>query len=239
MASISVIVPAYNEERHLPATLTAIEAARRHASNEQVEVIVVDNDSTDRTPAAAAKAGATVVREPVRNVARARNTGAASANGESLVFIDADTIIPERLLDEIARAMRDPACIGGAVDARHMTNRPFVRLYLRFWQCIGTVAGMAQGATQFCRRDVFRELHGYDESLWMGEDVDFHWRLKALARRRNARVAFLRHVWVVPSPRRFDQWPVWKILLFTNPLFALLFRRRRSAWRGWYDEVVR
>jgi glycosyltransferase involved in cell wall biosynthesis len=237
--SFSVIVPACNEEDYLAETLASIAAAQAYASEQQIEVVVVDNGSTDRTASIAAAAGATVVTEPVRNVGRARNRGAASAVGEWLVFIDADTLVPERLFRRIAELLRDPRCIGGAADALHSSNRMVIRVYLRFWRFIGTISGMAQGATQFCRREAFEAVGGYDESLWMGEDVDFYWRLQKLAKRNHARVDFVRDICVSPSSRRFDRWPVWEILLRTNPLFILLFRRRRAAWKGWYDQLVR
>ena len=46
-------------------------------------------------------------------------------------------------------------------------------------------------------------------------------------------------VLVVPSTRRFDQWRLWRTLVWTNPLFIFLFRRRPSAWRGWYERAPR
>jgi len=237
--SFSVIVPACNEEDYLNKTLVSIEAARAFASEQQIEVVVVDNASTDGTAWVAAAAGAKIVTEPLRNVGRARNRGATSAVGEWLVFIDADTLVPERLFRRIADLLQDPRCIGGAADALHSSNRIVVRLNLRFWRFIATMSGMAQGAAQFCRREAFEAAGGYDESLWMGEDVDFYWRLRKLAKRNHARVQFVRDICVYPSSRRFDRWPVWEILLRTNPLFILLFRRRRAAWKGWYDQLIR
>ena len=237
--SFSVIVPACNEEVCLQRTLEAIDAARALILEEDVEVIVVDNASTDHTAAIAAAAGVRVVNEPIRNVSCARNKGAACAAGEWLVFIDADTLVPELIFRRMRDALRDPECIGGAVDVLNSANRLSVRLYLKAWQLIGAMAGMAQGAAQFCRREAFDSANGYDESLWMGEDVDFFWRLNKLAKQSHARVEVLRDIRVRPSARRFDRWSVWKILVRTNPLFILLFGRRRAAWRGWYDELVR
>ena len=98
---------------------------------------------------------------------------------------------------------------------------------------------MAQGACQFCRRDVFAELGGYDETMYMGEDVDFFWRLRALARRRGSMTCIIRDLPVVPSARRFNTWPLWRTLALTNPLLVLTLRRRRSAWAGWYDRAPR
>src|ERR1039458_6804960 len=146
--SFSVIVPACNEDGYLQQTLEGIEAARAFMLEEQGEVIVVYNASTDRTASIAAAAGAKVVTEPIRNVGRARNRGAACAAGEWLVFIDADTLVPELLFRRMRDALRDPRCVGGAVDVRNSSNRIVVRLYLQVWRFIGTIAGMAQGAAQ-------------------------------------------------------------------------------------------
>lgn len=237
--NISVIIPACNEEDYLRPTLLSIEAARAFAPELQIEVVVVDNDSNDRTAAIAAASGAKVVKEPVRNIGRARNRGAASSDGEKLVFIDADTLVPEQLFRRIVGELQDPHCVGGAADALHDSNRRVIRFYLRFWRFIGIAAGLAQGAAQFCTRGAFQSVGGYDESLWMGEDADFYLRLKKFAKRNRCRVAFMRDVCVHPSPRRFNRWSVWEILLRTNPLFILLFQRRRSAWKGWYDQLIR
>jgi GT2 family glycosyltransferase len=98
---------------------------------------------------------------------------------------------------------------------------------------------MAQGACQFCRRNVFLELGGFDETQYMGEDVDFYWRLKRLARQRGLRTSFIRELQVIPSPRRFDRWPVWRCLVWTNPFLTLALRHRKAAWRGWYGEAPR
>ena len=155
-----------------------------------------------------------------------------------LVFCDADVVVPRTLLVAVCQAMRNPACIGGA-DVDYRPQRLSVRLYLRVWRLFGRVTGMAQGAAQFCRKDAFEEIGGYDESVWIGEDVDFFWSLQKLARRTRRSVRFLREPPVRPSCRRFDTWPLWKILIWTNPVFIWLFRRWKPVWKGWYSEAVR
>ena len=88
----SVIVPAFNEERLLPESLAAIGTATRAFTDAgwSTELIVCDNNSTDRTAEIARAAGATVVFEPHNQIARARNRGAGAARGEWLVFVDAE-----------------------------------------------------------------------------------------------------------------------------------------------------
>jgi hypothetical protein len=98
---------------------------------------------------------------------------------------------------------------------------------------------MAQGAAQFCPRDAFTLLGGYDESLFMGEDVDFYSRLRKHAQRMKGHVCLIGDLRVVTSTRRFDQWPLWRTLLWTNPLVIAALRRLRSFWQGWYDKPIR
>jgi glycosyltransferase involved in cell wall biosynthesis len=239
---ISVVIPAFNEEAYLGETLANVLRASAFLTNQEaisIEVIVVDNHSSDATAEIAHRLGATVVEETQHNIAKVRNTGARFAHGDVLVFVDADTLVPVELLWRIGEVMAEPGCVGGAVDTDLKAAKLTSRIYLRLWRIVGKLAGMAQGATQFCRKDAFFALDGYDETLFMGEDVDFHWRLKRLAKRRHGSVKFIEDVRVAPSPRRFDQWELWRTLVWTNPLFILLLRRRESAWRGWYKRVPR
>jgi hypothetical protein len=78
---------------------------------------------------------------------------------------------------------------------------------------------MSQGASQFGRKSAFTLLSGYDESRFMGEDVDFYWRLQKLCVGIGGYLEFLDDLKVIASPRRFDQKPLWRTLIWTNPLF--------------------
>jgi glycosyltransferase involved in cell wall biosynthesis len=239
---ISVVIPAFNEEDYLSQTLASLDRAKALLREEEgisVETIVVDNNSLDSTAAIARDFGATVVVEIEHNVAKVRNTGARFANGDILVFIDADTIVPGELLRRIAEVMTEPTCFGGAVATNYKPAKLTMKIYLQFWRIIGKLVGMAQGATQFCRKEAFFALNGYDETLLMGEDVDYYWRMKRFAKRQNGSISFIEDAQVVPSTRRFDQWGLWRTLIWTNPLFMLMFRRRKRAWRGWYKGVPR
>ena len=239
---LTIVVPAFNEEAYLASTLSSIRAAAelvRAGSGVDVDVIVVDNASVDGTPAVARSLGATVVHEPVQGIARARNAGARRAGGEVLVFFDADVVVPRTVLVAICAAMRDPACVGGGVEVDYRPRRLSVRLYLRAWRVLARLTGMVQGAAQFCRKDVFEEVGGYDESVWIGEDVDFHWSLRKLTRGTRRGVRLVREPRVRPSCRRFDKWPLWQILVWTNPLFIALLRRWKPVWKGWYSNAVR
>ncbi len=240
--SISVIIPAFNEAGYISETLKRLSAAEQHfkaITAADIEILVVDNASTDSTAERARSAGATVVYEAEHNVAKVRNSGAAVTRHDILVFLDADTLVPPELLLRIARAMTDPQCAGGSVDILHRPVSLILRAYLVFWRVLGLIFGMAQGACQFCRKSIFKELGGYDEKWYMGEDVDFYWRLKRLARRRGLRISFVGELQVIPSPRRFDQWPIWRTLLWTFPPLLFVLKRNGAAWGGWYREPPR
>ena len=240
--SVTIVVPAYNEEAYLGPTLEALNKARQvlgRTDDRDVEILVVDNGSTDRTAEVARSQDVRIVEEPRGNVAIARNAGARAATGEILVFVDADTLWPPSLLERIVDVTSDPDCLGGAVDTEYRPARKLVGAYLRFWRVLGRSFQMAQGATQFCRAEAFAAAGGYDEKTYMGEDVDFYWRMRKLARRSGKHIVLIDDVRVVPSCRRFDEWPFWKTVLLTNPLTCLLFSRSSKPWGGWYGTPTR
>src|SRR5438128_9564544 len=103
----SVIIPAHNEEKYLPRLLDSIEVARSNysAGAKEIEVIVANNQSTDRTAEVALAHGARVVNVERRRIAAARNGGARAAAGEILCFIDADSAVHPQTFDAIDRTM--------------------------------------------------------------------------------------------------------------------------------------
>ena len=108
---ISIVVPAFNEERLLGESLAQIKSAASAFAQRgwDFELIVCDNNSTDRTAEIARAAGATVVFEPVNQIARARNSGAAAATGDWLIFVDADSHPSAGLFAEVAEQINSGA----------------------------------------------------------------------------------------------------------------------------------
>ena len=174
---LSIVVPAFNEERLLGDTLEAIAAAAAGISH---EVIVCDNNSTDRTADIARAHGATVVFEPVNQISRARNTGAAAATGDWLLFIDADCSPSPALFAEMAAVM--PTCVGGGSTVTLETDDAFVRGAVAIWNFISRTALWAAGSFIFCRADAFRAVGGFSVDLYASEEIDFSRKLKQLGR---------------------------------------------------------
>lgn len=241
-ASLSVVIPAYNEEAILGATLAKVRAACEVAVADGYaapEVIVVDNASTDATHAIAASSGVRVIIEPVPGIAAARNAGGRKATSDVLFFLDADTEIPPEALSAILTAMQDGRCIGGAPATRYDYRKRTLRPYMAMWALVAKRARMSQGVGQFVTAEAFRALDGYDTRLRMAEDTDFYWRLQDLANERDCDLRFLAEVTIVPSSRRLDEWPIWKTILWTNPLVTRFMLRSPRFWRAWREDTVR
>src|SRR5688572_28136620 len=95
---VSVLIPAYNEQAFIGRVIESVHQSFASIPERSYEIIVCDNNSTDRTAELAAANGAKVVFEPHNQIARARNAAARAANGNWFIFLDADTLLNPQLL---------------------------------------------------------------------------------------------------------------------------------------------
>jgi glycosyltransferase involved in cell wall biosynthesis len=227
---ISFVVPAYNEENLIGATLSALHSAARGAGF-TYEVIVVDDGSTDRTASIAREHGARVVAVAARQIAAARNAGARIAAAEWLIFVDADTIVSAELLRATAGAMRDGAVGGGTVV--RLEGR--IPLYLRPAAVIVPwmlyALRLAAGCFIFCTRQAFDAVGGFDETLYAAEEIALSRALKGRGRFVVLRLP------VVTSGRKLRSHSVAELFgLFTAALrggrASLQTRRHLGLWYG-------
>ena len=181
MLSISFIIPAYNEERLLDRTLSAIEQAAQ-AVGEPFEVIVVDDASTDRTAAIARTRQARVVSVRLRQIAATRNAGAREALGEVFIFVDADTIVTEAAVRAAIEATRGGA-VGGGCAFRFDGPLP---LYGRALAATAVplyrLLRLASGCFLFCTREAYSAVGGFDEALFGAEELAMSQALSRLGR---------------------------------------------------------
>ena len=170
---ISVVIPAFNEEKLIGACLDSVRAAFAVAGGgAEHEVIVCDNNSTDATGVLAAARGARVVFEPHNQIARARNLGAAAAGGEWLLFIDADSVLSRETLREALGLMSSERLSGGgALIAFDPAPPLWGRALTGFVNCICRCFSLAPGSFLFCRRDAFEAVGGFSPLLYAGEEL--------------------------------------------------------------------
>lgn len=232
----SIIVPAFNEEDLLPETLANIRAAMARLEEFAGEVVVVDNDSSDRTAEVAAQHGARVVFEQHRQIARARNAGAAAARGRYLIFVDADTRISLALLGRTLHALDSGAfCGGGAAIAFDRKLPPGPALAARLWNLLSRMCRWAAGSYVFCRRDAFVEVGGFDERFYASEEIHFSRALKRWGWRNGFRFIILDEP-AVTSSRKLDWFGSGEMARYSLQLClhpGLL--RSRDGCRPWYE----
>lgn len=235
---ISVVVPAFNEERLLLGTLAALPDAMRVVEERgwSWELIVCDNNSTDRTAALARGFGAKVVFEPVNQISRARNRGAAHASGDWLAFVDADSRLSPELMREAADAI-DAGCLAGGATVDFETRDPAVRFWLLLWNATSRLMKWAAGSFIFCEADAFCEAGGFSEALYAGEEIELFGRLKRLARREGRRIVILHRHPLRTSDRkaRLYSWREHFAFLFKTLSSGGRSLRRRQDCSVWYD----
>jgi glycosyltransferase involved in cell wall biosynthesis len=236
---ISVVIPAYNEEKLIGSTLQSIAAAATAFVEKgwTTETIVCDNNSTDATAALARATGAKVVFEPVNQIGRARNTGAAAADGEWLIFVDADSRPTRELFSEVAGEIQSGRCLAGGCTVR-MDERSFLGDGgTGLWNMISRIMRWSAGSFIFCERAAFGKIGGFNQDLFASEEIDLSKRLKKLARREGKKVVILHRHPLLTSARKLSLYtPREYMRFFRNAIFhPRQTITSRDACKPWYD----
>jgi glycosyltransferase involved in cell wall biosynthesis len=237
---VSVVLPAFNEEKLLPAALAAVRdaASAFTARGWAWECVVCDNNSTDATAAVARAAGATVVFEPVNQIGRARDAGARAANGDWLVFIDADSTPSAELFASIATRIAEGRVLGGGSTVELEPGTPrYARFVCGLWNLWSRLAGWAAGSCVWVEAEAFRTVGGFGTEYYAGEEVFLSRRLKSLARRSGRRFVILADHPLRTSARKLKLYTLTEGGRF---FFRMLFTAGRAAKRPenceiWYD----
>lgn len=238
LVKISIVVPAFNEEQLLGPSLAQIKLASKVIEQRgwKTELIVCDNNSTDQTARIARDAGALVVFEPVNQIARARNRGAAVATGDWLLFIDADSHPSPELLAEMADEIASGDCLAGGSTIRMEGRHPMGDLIVSLWNGSSRMFKMLAGSFIFCEMAIFRQIGGFSEALFAGEELELSKRLRQVARATNRRMVILRRHPLLTSARKLHLYSLREHLRL---IFRASINRRalknREACHLWYD----
>jgi len=197
---VSVIIPTFNEEKNIRATLEALKSIAPY------EVVVADGGSTDRTREICQSLATTVLSSaPGRG--RQMNEAARRASGDVLLFLHADTRLPPTALDDVRTVLGDPHYVGGRFDVELDNDRWMLRVVGRLISLRSRLTKVATGDQAiFVRREVFERIGGYPDIPLM-EDVALSRALK-----RAGRVACLRSR-VITSARRWQMEGLWRTIL--------------------------
>jgi glycosyltransferase involved in cell wall biosynthesis len=229
-AKISIITPTLNEEKELPALLTSI----KNLTLKPYEVIVGDCMSKDKTAEVAKAFGCKVAQaKPPLSPAKGRNAGEKIATQEMLLFLDADVVLPPNFLEvamqEIEERHLDIATCFVIPSSRSLIYRIgtfFTNYYLLF---ISNFAPHAGGYCIFIKKKLHDEIHGFDESLALGEDHDYVKRASKLGK-----FGFLRKIKVQVSVRRFVEDGLLQTFgkYFLSELQTLIFGKHKLKTSG-------
>lgn len=243
---ISVVIPAYNEEKLLPETLRSVFQSARAFEEMRVEweCIVCNNNSTDGTAEVAKTAGAKVVFEPVNQIGRARNTGAAAATGDWLIFCDADSHPSIGLFRDVVNEIRTGRTLAGGSTICIQENSEEVKearkgfgWAVRLWNRVSQHMEWFAGSFIFCSKAAFDEVGGFDLQYYASEEIDLAKRLKRVERRQGKRVHILNTHPLVTSARKASLYSPREHLGFLFKTIVLGGRplRKREACFTWYD----
>jgi peptidoglycan-N-acetylglucosamine deacetylase len=226
MRRVTVVIPAYNEEALLPRCLRAL-CVQDYAG--ELQILVVDNASTDGTAQVARAFGVEVVAEPKRGYCNALAAGFAAATGEIIAVTDADTVPPDDWVSRLVAtydAHPDAVAVGGGLaypdanlKSRILTDLLFP--WLSRLDRIGPRGPHLWGANMSVKRDAFLAVGGWNPKFNLQTDIELCERL-----RRVGRVLRLDGLRVQTSSRRWKKSFLLNFFLYaTNHLWFLTFRR--------------
>ena len=237
---VSIVIPAFNEEKYLPGTLGA--AHKACAVFDQAgwasEIVVCDNNSTDQTASVARANGVQVVFESFNQIAASRNAAGNAARGDWLVFVDADTQVTPMLFREMMRAMIRDDCLGGGCPVTFDSGPWLARQTVIIWNSIGRVMRWAAGSFLFCRASAFRELGGFSQDWFAAEEVEYCIRLNQLGQRLAKRMMILNEP-VISSGRKVRALFTLKNLVHGLEAIVTFGEtlKQRDNCRYWYDSL--
>lgn len=233
----SIIIPAYNEEILLPATLFSVRNAMEEVKTFSGEGIVVDNRSTDRTADIARENGFQVVWEPIQQISRSRNRGAEIATGKILIFLDADTLLSAELLRATLEGMASNRYYGGGTSISFDAPLPWLaRNLTRIWNRLSQGLKWSAGCYFFILREAFEGVGGFPKEVYCAEEIFLSRVLKKWGKKHQKEYLFLRDVFIQTSARKVKEFSTSRLLflLVTVTLCPFLITQKWFCRKIWY-----
>jgi len=199
LPAISIIIPAHNEEKTI---YLALDSIKKQDYKGNLETIVADNGSTDKTVQIAKKYGVKIISIPEKGVAIARQTGFMAAKGQIIATTDADTILPVNWLSRIeAEFSKRPDAVMVSGMYTFYDGSWFLNSLTRLLNYhLFALFNWYSGTNMAVKRDAFMKIGGFDTTLPLSEDSDLGVRLRKIGK-----VHRFNHLKVSTSGRRFNQ----------------------------------
>ena len=234
--TISILIPAYNEESFLPQTLHSVHASFAAISRSDYEIVVCDNNSTDATSQIALAGNAHVVFEPHNGFSHSRNAAARAARGEWFIFLDADTLLSPQLLRVTLDHLATGKVGGGGAAVNLDTNRPgwFGAMFCWSWNRLSSLRKLAPGPYTFCLRRVWQETGGFPEDVYYTEDIIFSKRLQRWCRAHNMRVTIITEASALTSSRKLEWFTTGQLIRQLLTICIPGSIKRRDHLHIWY-----
>ncbi len=236
---ISVIVPAFNEEKLLDVSLAKMQTAATAFKQRgwEFELVVCDNNSTDRTSEIARSAGAKVVFEPFNQIGRARNSGAAAASGDWFIFVDADSHPSAELFADVAEAIHSGNVIAGGSTMRLDEGNFAANFVTQGWNLTSRFKKWLAGSFIFIEATAFRELGGFNPEIFAAEELELSQRLKKIAAAHGKKMVILHRHPLITSARKiklYSSGELWRFFLKSIFSHKRTVRSREESYL-WYD----
>ncbi|MGB9743620.1 MAG: glycosyltransferase, partial [Minisyncoccales bacterium] len=195
---LSIIIPTFNEEKFLPRLFKSLQ----EQTLTNFEVIVADHHSTDATREIALRAGAKIVTGG--RPAAGRNRGAQLAQGDWLLFLDADVVLPPDFLEKALKEIEKQNLVAASCLVEPLSQKKIdkflhdvANFYLRLMK---KISPRAPGACIFIKKEIHQTIGGFDENLQLAEDHDYVKRASELGK-----FGLLRCVYLPISVRRLEK----------------------------------
>jgi len=225
---VSVIIPTYQEGKYIENLLS-----RLADINYPLDIIVVDGGSKDETIYAARHFTDKVYQINQRGISKAKNYGASHAEGEVIIFLDADITPPPNFVEKVLKVFNDSRAVGATCNIMPLQPRASEQAFFRFYNLLLRLCSLfkphSRGEFLAVKKEEFLKINGFDENLPCLEDHDLVFRISKLGR-----FIFIADLTVYETMRRIRKLGLIKVLntWITDYISLTIFGRTVSkAWR--------